>query len=150
MNETGGQVSNSFPPCARVLKPAEFQNAFKKGKRFSTDHLDVVVAPAAEFKSAHRHIPAPLTARLGLAVAAKAYSRAVDRNRIKRVARNSFRLVREQLAVVDIVISIRKPRPQPGQKKNKNVQPVKGAPKVQKDLSWLNSELNQVWKRLSA
>lgn len=46
-------------------------------------------------------------ARLGLALSGKAVPRAVDRNRIKRLARESFRANRERLPALDIVILAR-------------------------------------------
>ena len=46
-------------------------------------------------------------ARLGFAIAARVVPRAVDRNRIKRQARESFRLNRSHLAPLDIVILAR-------------------------------------------
>ena len=47
-------------------------------------------------------------ARLGLAVAKKNAKRAVDRNRIKRIIRESFRLQIPQLGNWDIVVLARK------------------------------------------
>lgn len=46
-------------------------------------------------------------ARLGLAISAKAVPRAVDRNRIKRLAREGFRNMRHRLGPFDIVILAR-------------------------------------------
>lgn len=43
-------------------------------------------------------------ARLGLAIAKKCARRAVDRNRLKRIARESFRTHRHTLPGVDIVV----------------------------------------------
>lgn len=45
--------------------------------------------------------------RLGFAVSARSVPRAVDRNHIKRQARESFRQRRAQLPLVDIVILAR-------------------------------------------
>lgn len=42
--------------------------------------------------------------RLGLAISKKHARRAVDRNRIKRIAREAFRVRRRSLAAVDIVV----------------------------------------------
>lgn len=47
------------------------------------------------------------SARLGFAISARAVPRAPDRNRLKRVARESFRLNRSRLGVFDIVILAR-------------------------------------------
>jgi len=47
------------------------------------------------------------TARLGLAISKRCSKRAVDRNRIKRLAREAFRRVREDLPPVDILVMAR-------------------------------------------
>ena len=46
-------------------------------------------------------------ARLGLAISKKQLPRAVDRNRIKRLVRESFRQHQEQLAGLDCVVMAR-------------------------------------------
>lgn len=46
-------------------------------------------------------------ARLGLAISKRVSKRAVERNRIKRLARESFRRVRSQLPSVDLVVMAR-------------------------------------------
>jgi len=47
------------------------------------------------------------TARLGLAVAKKHVRRAVDRNRIKRVVRESFRRQQHRLKGLDLVVLVK-------------------------------------------
>jgi ribonuclease P protein component len=47
-------------------------------------------------------------ARLGLAIAKKQVRRAVDRNRIKRVVRESFRHHQQELASMDCVVMARR------------------------------------------
>ena len=47
------------------------------------------------------------SARLGLAVAKKHLKRAVDRNRIKRLVRESFRQQRDLLKGLDIVVLVK-------------------------------------------
>ncbi len=42
--------------------------------------------------------------RLGLAISKKAVNKAVDRNRVKRLVRDSFRHSRHALAGIDIVV----------------------------------------------
>lgn len=64
----------------RLLKPLQFQSVFRRPTR-SIDRYFKVLARENE---ANRH-------RLGLAVAKKTCRRAVDRNRIKRIIRESFR-----------------------------------------------------------
>lgn len=44
------------------------------------------------------------SARLGTAVAKKVLKRAVDRNRVKRLVRESFRLKQHDLAGLDLVV----------------------------------------------
>jgi ribonuclease P protein component len=46
-------------------------------------------------------------ARLGLAISKRVSKRAVERNRIKRLLRESFRQVRHQLPPVDLVVMAR-------------------------------------------
>jgi ribonuclease P protein component len=45
--------------------------------------------------------------RLGLAIAKKAIKKAVARNRIKRTVRESFRLQKQQIVNIDIVVLAR-------------------------------------------
>jgi ribonuclease P protein component len=49
------------------------------------------------------------SARLGFAIAKKMLPRAVSRNRVRRVCRESFRLNHEQLGALDIIILARRP-----------------------------------------
>ena len=69
-----------FPKRARLLKPAEFSRVFKKAHRSSDRQLTILAAP--------NDLDYP---RLGLAISKKHAKRAVDRNRIKRIVRESFR-----------------------------------------------------------
>ncbi len=69
-----------FSRQSRLLKPGEFQLVFQDPIR-SNDHYFKVLA-RENSKELHR---------LGMAVSKKACARAVDRNRIKRVIRESFR-----------------------------------------------------------
>lgn len=71
----------TFPRQSRLLKPAEFRYVFKQPV-VSSDHLFKVFARRGGL--GHH--------RIGLAVSRKVDKRAVGRNRIKRVIRESFRL----------------------------------------------------------
>ncbi|HKJ16593.1 MAG TPA: ribonuclease P protein component [Xanthomonadales bacterium] len=73
-------MSRSFKPTSRLLKPADFKNVFNRAV-ISSDRLFRVFACVG---SATR-------SRLGLAVSRKVDRRAVVRNRIKRIIRESFR-----------------------------------------------------------
>lgn len=84
-----------FPKCAKLLKPAEFKQVFDAATRVSDRHLTI-------FYSANDlHQP-----RLGLAISKKVSKLAVDRNRIKRLARETFRL-QQNLPSVDCVVLAR-------------------------------------------
>lgn len=82
-----------FPRRARLLKPADFQAAFKHGTRINERWLTAVAVPNTQ---GH--------ARLGIAVAKKIMPLAVDRNRIKRQIRESFRAQQYRLDGTDVVI----------------------------------------------
>lgn len=85
-----------FPKRARLLKPAEFSRVFNNAIRSSDRLLTILASISAE--------PYP---RLGLAISKKHVKRAVDRNRIKRIVRESFRLHQHQLPGVDFVVMAR-------------------------------------------
>jgi ribonuclease P protein component len=69
-----------FSPDQRLHRPAEFARVFTDPAR-SSDRFFTVLA-----RSSGR-----ATARLGLTVSRRAAKRAVDRNKLKRLARESFR-----------------------------------------------------------
>lgn len=82
-----------FPQRVRLLKPDEFSRVFKNPLR-SSDRLLTILAKPNEIGHA----------RLGLAISKKHAKRAVDRNRIKRLVRESFRLNLAQLPAIDLVV----------------------------------------------
>jgi ribonuclease P protein component len=49
------------------------------------------------------------SARLGLIIGKRAVAKAHERNRLKRVAREAFRLKRSELPALDIVLQVRGP-----------------------------------------
>ncbi len=77
----------------RIRQPAEFKQAFAKGFRITRTPLAAVCRPNNDANHP----------RLGLAIARKAAPRAVDRNRIKRLIRESFRHNQQRLPPVDLV-----------------------------------------------
>lgn len=87
----------SFPREARVRARAEYDTVFKHGRRTASPVFVL-----------HLHRPADAASpRLGLAVSRKVDPRAVGRNRIKRVLRETFRALRSQLAAGDYVVVAR-------------------------------------------
>ena len=80
----------------RLLKAAQFDAAFKQGKRINTGVFAAVIA-SNELGFA----------RLGFALSKKHAAHAVDRNRARRLLRERFRLQQAVLAPVDLVLMLR-------------------------------------------
>ncbi|MEM1263452.1 MAG: ribonuclease P protein component [Pseudomonadota bacterium] len=80
-----------FLRSQRLLIPSEFQHVFDKPVRSRDLFFTVLGRPSGQ-----------PTARLGLAVSRKTDKRAVMRNRLKRLIRESFR--RQHLPALDIVV----------------------------------------------
>jgi ribonuclease P protein component len=86
-----------LPRTSRLLKPAQYRNIFQRPIKTTDNYFTVLCRPS--------NIASP---RLGLAVSKKNARRAVDRNRIKRVIRESFRSNKGELGGVDYVVLNRK------------------------------------------
>jgi ribonuclease P protein component len=84
-----------FSPDQRLHTPAEFGRVFAEPARSSDRYFTVLARPSG--RSA---------ARLGLTVSRRAAKRAVDRNKLKRLARESFRQ-RSALPPWDFVVLAR-------------------------------------------
>lgn len=84
-----------FPREKRLTRPAEYRRVFQRGyhRRFQQGGLLLRV------RENHGVHP-----RLGLAIPKRALKKAVDRNRVKRLARESFRHHCQSLPAVDIVL----------------------------------------------
>lgn len=89
-------AGQDFPRKLRLLTPADFRYVFEKAHK-SADAYFSILARANAFGHA----------RLGLAISKKTIRQAVDRNRIKRVIRECFRLNRNALDSLDIVVMAR-------------------------------------------
>jgi len=76
----------------KLLTAEHYQNVFNKAQRFGNKSFTVIAR-----KNDLDH------PRLGLAISKKCAKRAVDRNRIKRIFRESFRLNQHKLPNVDII-----------------------------------------------
>lgn len=117
----------TFPSSVRVRTPKQYQATFSQGRRISAALFRLHVRPAEASMiemlqsptrgggvDSQRHVrsdestasyePISTIARLGISVSKRVATHAVERNRIKRIARDSFRRVRLQLPPGDYVL----------------------------------------------
>ncbi|MEX0431469.1 ribonuclease P protein component [Spiribacter insolitus] len=87
---------HGFPRAARLTRSAEFRAVFGDAQRHADRYFTIL---AGHGSVSH--------ARLGLAVSRRAASRAVDRNRLKRLIRETFRQQLPGLPAVDVVVMVR-------------------------------------------
>lgn len=92
----------SFPRQAKIVKTDDFSSVFNLRKRIANKHLVMRYRPNGY-----------ASARLGLIVSKKTAKLAVQRNYMRRVMRELFRLNLSQLPNVDLVIQIQKAFNQP-------------------------------------
>ncbi len=91
-------AAESFPRTSRLTCAADYRPVFQDNTRISDGCFTLL------YKTRESAACKP---RLGLAIAKKQLKRAVDRNRIKRLIRQSFRLHQNQLPAVDVVVMVR-------------------------------------------
>ena len=85
-----------FPRSRRLRTAADYQRVFAAAAKSSDDCLTVLArANGGE------------SPRLGLAIAKRHVKRASDRNRLKRLSREAFRLAQHELAGVDFIVMAR-------------------------------------------
>lgn len=89
-------MSFAFPKALRLLKGSDFKRIKGTRLKASSQHLLLLAKPSD-----------CANPRLGLAVAKRHVKHAVDRNRIKRVARESFRHHINELPNIDIMLLVR-------------------------------------------
>lgn len=87
---------------ARLVNKADFDRVFAENQRARTDYVMVMARPNA---AGHP--------RLGMVIPKRVLGRAVDRNRMKRCVRESFRQVLAELPACDFVVRLFA-RPVPG------------------------------------
>lgn len=80
---------------ARLVNKADFDRVFADNQRARTEYVMVMARP--------NQVGYP---RLGMIVAKRLLARAVDRNRVKRCVRESFRLALLELPACDFVVRL--------------------------------------------
>ena len=109
-----------LPPERRMRRPAQFKRVYSSGRRFGNEFFTV---------NTQRN---DLTwARLGMSIAARNLRRAVDRNRVRRLIRESFRMHQQELPALDIIIGAR-------------------ASTIKADRANLRAALDKLWQKIAA
>ncbi len=88
----------SFDRSKRLLNGPDFQHVFDHNKARVSHPRFLMLAATTDLGHP----------RLGLVISKKNCRKAVDRNRIKRVVRETFRLAQTELASLDVVFLARK------------------------------------------
>jgi len=87
----------SYPNVLRLRRPAQFKAVFDSASlKIGQQHFMLLATPN---ELGH--------ARLGLVIAKKKVRHAVERNRIKRITRDSFRRQQHELPAVDLLMIAR-------------------------------------------
>lgn len=107
----------ALPRSAKLTRASEFQQAFKNRRVISDRYFRLFTVPGEH-------------PRLGMVVSKRVSPKAVVRNRVRRLIRESFRRARPRLPALDIVVQARGL--------------AAGA-----DRYHLNRSLEQLWQKLS-
>lgn len=113
-----GGDRRSFSRRNRLVKASEFQRVFDQAYRSGSSGFTVLARTNAGDEP-----------RLGLVISTRCARKAVDRNRLKRVIRESFRHHTKDLAGLDIVV-------------------IGKAPAIQQTNPQLRAKLEEHWKKL--
>jgi ribonuclease P protein component len=108
-----------FPRHVRLLSSRDYQAVFQDNTSRSSDQHWTLLARQNNLNDA----------RLGMAISKRNLKNAVDRNRIKRIVRESFRCHQQELSGMDVIVMCKK-----GVKRMENVE--------------LFDSLNGLWKRV--
>ncbi len=96
-HNVGAGTGESFPRQLRLTRALEFQQVFKNNFRRAGAGITILVGK----KSGD-------SPRLGFAIARKQIPRAVGRNKLKRLFRESFRRAQHRLPTRDLVVMVRR------------------------------------------
>ncbi|MGB0893154.1 MAG: ribonuclease P protein component [Parashewanella sp.] len=88
--------NHTFTRELRLLTPAQFKTVFSNPIKASSAEITLLAVP--------NNLDHP---RVGLTVAKRFVKKAHDRNHVKRIIRESFRLKQHDLPAVDIVVLVR-------------------------------------------
>ena len=94
-------IDARFDRSRRLIDSARYKAVFSDNVRVSDQYWTILAGVERETTEGQG-------SRLGLAISKKNAPRAVDRNRLKRVVRESFRLNRNRLGSVDLVVMARR------------------------------------------
>jgi len=86
----------TLPAQKRLRRKSDFDATYARGRRFGNGFFGVTAV--------QNEMGGP---RLGLAVAVRVAGGGVQRNRFRRIIRESFRLHQHELPAVDLVVSLR-------------------------------------------
>ncbi|CUR53797.1 Ribonuclease P protein component [Serratia symbiotica] len=90
-------IKLTFPKKLRLLTSANFNFVFQKPSRVSTQQITIL---GRTNKLLHP--------RIGLSIAKKYIKYAHERNRIKRIIRESFRYHQHKLLTIDFIVLVKK------------------------------------------
>jgi len=106
--ETPPKIAARFPRSARLLRHADFEQAYEKGRRHFSASMTVFYLARFADGEPERPERAPSGIRIGFTVG-RAFGGAVQRNRMKRRLREAVRLSLPTSAVAaDVVINPKK------------------------------------------
>lgn len=91
-------ADQGFPKKSRLLSEKDFNPVFSRCQFRLSNRLFLILAI---------YNPGP-DSRLGIVVPKKNIDTAVQRNRIKRIIRESFRLTKADFATIDLVVLVKK------------------------------------------
>lgn len=95
--DVAADAGESFPRRLRLTRASEFKQVFQSNFRCADACITILIGRKAG-----------LCPRLGFAIARKQVPRAVGRNRLKRLFRESFRKTQHRLPARDLVIMVRR------------------------------------------
>ena len=88
--DSSALLGPGLPKEVRIAKRSDFLKVYEQGKRFEGRFMTVFILPSK--RSLHR---------VGVTATKKAVGKAHDRNRAKRLLRESFRLTRPEIESID-------------------------------------------------